>query len=308
MTNRLAGQRTSAQSFGVGFEGIPVKIALSWSVIAALGAAVFVLSAAFPPVPLSSPAFAQSESSAEKDAFAAAKELGTADAWSAFLANFPTGFHADLARAYIKNLSDAAQPAAEAPVTEAPVSEATTAAPPLDDLPIPAASWGGIVRDGPGQNYGKVASLNEGEPVILMARTAVIENGFPWFKIAYNSGGKTGYQWGGILCSTGAERPDIFKTCTVKQSAPRAAAAAGQARAKCSSGQVRIDGKCMKKSAAAGYCGPGFRPEGGRCVQGYKPPPQQAKSSLSGEQRKALNKGCPRGQVWSAAEGCHEDD
>jgi hypothetical protein len=29
---------------------------------------------------------------------------------------------------------------------------------------------------------------------------------------------------------------------------------------------------------------------------------------MSGEQRKAINKGCPRGQVWNAAEGCHEDD
>ncbi|MDH4981659.1 SH3 domain-containing protein [Hyphomicrobium sp. D-2] len=280
-----------------------MKTALSWSVIAAaLGTAAFVLAGAVLPAPFSTPALAQAESNAEKDAFAAAKELGTADAWNAFLANFPTGFHADLARAYIKSLSSEAQPAAEAPIPEATVGA------PQDDLPIPAASWGGIVRDGPGQNHGKVASLSEGEPVILMARTEVVENGFPWFKIAFSSGSKTGYQWGGILCSTGAERPDIFKTCTVKKPAPRAAAATGQARAKCSSGQVRIDGKCIKKSAAAGYCGPGFRPEGGKCVQGYKPPPQQAKSSLSGEQRKALNKGCPRGQVWSAAEGCHEDD
>jgi hypothetical protein len=53
------------------------------------------------------------------------------------------------------------------------------------------------------------------EPVTLMGRSDVIENGFPWFKITTQSG-KTGYQWGGILCSTGAERPDIFKTCTVK--------------------------------------------------------------------------------------------
>ena len=148
--------------------------------------------AAVPIAPFTGYAHAEADSGAEREAFAAAKELGTADAWNAFLGSFPTGFHADLARAYIKNLSGAAQPAAEVAVT----------APPRDDLPIPAASWGGIVRDGPGQNHTKVASLSEGEPVILMARTEVVENGFPWFKIAYSSGRKTGYQWGGILCST----------------------------------------------------------------------------------------------------------
>lgn len=46
-------------------------------------------------------------STAEKDAFAAAKELGTADAWEAFLTNYPSGFHADLARAYLKKLGSA---------------------------------------------------------------------------------------------------------------------------------------------------------------------------------------------------------
>ncbi len=37
-----------------------------------------------------------------KDAFEAAKELGTVEAWNAYLANFPTGFYADLARAYLE--------------------------------------------------------------------------------------------------------------------------------------------------------------------------------------------------------------
>ena len=42
---------------------------------------------------------------AEKQAFEAAKELGTVEAWDAFLANYPSGFHADLARAYVKKLA-----------------------------------------------------------------------------------------------------------------------------------------------------------------------------------------------------------
>jgi hypothetical protein len=56
--------------------------------------------------------------------------------------------------------------------------------------------------------------LKEGEPVTLMGRSDVFEDGFPWFKLTTQSG-QTGYQWGGILCSTAAERPDLFKTCLV---------------------------------------------------------------------------------------------
>ncbi len=43
--------------------------------------------------------------SAEQQAFDSAKELGTVDAWNAFLKNYPTGFNADLAKAYIKKLT-----------------------------------------------------------------------------------------------------------------------------------------------------------------------------------------------------------
>src|SRR3981081_1768020 len=50
-------------------------------------------------------AFAQGDISA-REAFDAAKELGTPEAWNAFLMSFPNGFHADLARAYLKKLAD----------------------------------------------------------------------------------------------------------------------------------------------------------------------------------------------------------
>lgn len=53
--------------------------------------------------------------SVEAEAFQSAKELGTADAWNAFLANYPTGFHADLARAYLKKLGEQPQQQTEAP-------------------------------------------------------------------------------------------------------------------------------------------------------------------------------------------------
>lgn len=57
------------------------------------------------------PAMAQASDSPESAAFEQAKELGTADAWHAFVNAFPTGFHADLARAYLKKLGDQTQTA-----------------------------------------------------------------------------------------------------------------------------------------------------------------------------------------------------
>lgn len=221
------------------------------------------------------------DATSEKDAFEAAKELGTADAWKAFLANYTTGFHADLARAYLKKLES--EPTAN------------TSPAPADDYPTVAGSWGGIVRDGPGQSFRKVASLEEGEQVTLMARSDVVENGFPWFKIAYG-GGEAGYQWGGILCSAGAERPDLFKTCPSPK--PHASSPAASPRTQgCGNGRVVVDGKCMTASAAVGYCGPGYRARGGKCVLRSQPP-----------QKKTTKVACPKGLVWSAQEGCHEDD
>ncbi len=53
-------------------------------------------------------ALAQDELTA-RQAFDAAKELGTVEAWNAFLKAFPDGFFADLARAYVKKLGGAAE-------------------------------------------------------------------------------------------------------------------------------------------------------------------------------------------------------
>ena len=73
-------------------------------------------------------AFAQDAASAERQAFEAAKELGTVEAWDAFLSNYSKGFHADLARAYVKKLAEqgAPAPAANAPAA-APAGPAAQA-------------------------------------------------------------------------------------------------------------------------------------------------------------------------------------
>ena len=76
--------------------------------LAAIFAAIFSIT---PPIPTalsgetSSPS-GEADSAKEKAAFESAKELGTADAWNAFLNTYSTGFHADLARAYLKKLGE----------------------------------------------------------------------------------------------------------------------------------------------------------------------------------------------------------
>ena len=253
-----------------------------------------------------SAAYAQAASSAEKDAFEAAKELGTVEAWDAFLSNYSTGFHADLARAYVKKLADGSAPNAPAAAAPAVQSGVVTYA-----NPEPAGSWGGIVRSGPGQNYDKVESLNEGERITLLERTNVVTDDFPWFKISFR-GGKTGYKWGGILCSVGEERADIFKTCppapdtaTTRKNTSEKKTAPPESKS-CSAGRIKIDGRCIRKRDAATHCGPGYRLKGNSCVQGYaEPKPQKQRPSW---QIEAIKKGCKPGQGWNAQEGCHEND
>jgi hypothetical protein len=73
------------------------------------------------------PSSAAHAQDATEKAFNAAKELGTAEAWNAFLTNYPTGFHADLARAYLKKLEGGTPPppppAVEAAVPASPAQE-----------------------------------------------------------------------------------------------------------------------------------------------------------------------------------------
>ena len=84
-----------------------------------------------------------------------------------------------------------------------------------------------------------------------------------------------------------------------KASPPKAAPKKKQAAApKCRSRSILVDGKCILKSNAAGYCGPGYRVKNGKCVPGAYVPPKP----------KPSGHGCPSGQVWNAQEGCHYDD
>ena len=75
---------------------------------------------------------------AEKEAFDSAKELGTAEAYEAFLSSYSTGFYADLARAYVKQLKE--KPAAPTAAPKSPKPEAKTDPKPKKKKYEPATS------------------------------------------------------------------------------------------------------------------------------------------------------------------------
>jgi hypothetical protein len=71
------------------------------------------------------------QAASEKEAFEGAKELGTLEAWEAFLNSFPKGFRADLARAYVRRLGN------ETKATPAPAPTPAQVAPPPPVAPPP---------------------------------------------------------------------------------------------------------------------------------------------------------------------------
>ncbi len=103
-----------------------------------------------------------------KEAFEAAKELGTVEAWNAFLQSYPSGFHADIARAYLKKLGvaeTAPRARAETPdpvKTQAAPTKKETAGPQAakKSAPPPADDESG---ENPSSIAGKAAAGVEGD-------------------------------------------------------------------------------------------------------------------------------------------------
>ena len=83
----------------------------------------------------------------------------------------------------------------------------------MSSLAVEAGSWGGIVRNGPGMNYARVAALREGERVSLLYNTGIVWNDYPWFLIRL-SDGRLGFQWGGILCHRAVRVDGVYQRCT----------------------------------------------------------------------------------------------
>ena len=95
----------------------------------------------------------------EKEAFESAKELGTVEAWDAFLANYPTGFHADLARAYVKKLAGPSTPPA------APAVAAAASGPAAQELPCADA---GKLKSKQSDKPAKIRFINESGATVII--------------------------------------------------------------------------------------------------------------------------------------------
>ena len=71
-------------------------------------------------------------------------------------------------------------------------------------------SASGNARAAPSIFAEKVASLGDGEPVIIRQNTDEFMDGFFWFQIEFSEG-ETGYIWGALLC-TDADMPELNTT------------------------------------------------------------------------------------------------
>jgi hypothetical protein len=78
------------------------------------------------------------------------------------------------------------------------------------ELPMKGRSFGGILRAAPTEKSAKIASLRDKDPVLIVKKTDAMMDEFAWFQIKFR--GRTGYQWGGILCSD-APLAGIYQTC-----------------------------------------------------------------------------------------------
>lgn len=104
-----------------------------------------------------------------KQAYEEAKALGTIAAWRAFLANYPEGFYADMAGAYLRSLgytpgSGAPSPLGKDPAPATPASEAAAPAPqpsakaqpPKEPAPTPSPEAGPSQTRAPAVTRGEV--------------------------------------------------------------------------------------------------------------------------------------------------------
>src|SRR5680860_965022 len=273
--------------------------------------------------------------SSEKDAFGSAKELGTVAAFEAFLSNYPSGFYADLARAYVDKLNQAE--AAPSPPPPTPVQQTP---PPPAPKPVAAPSPG---TDPSCKELFKVKSQgSNAKAKITFINKSGAYRSIMWLDFSGQPKDYANLQAGEkVTLDTFLTHPwmitdgpgncvDIFmahagtRVVTLKAPdgsvkaapppppAPKAAAPAPKPKpkketvTKCRSRSVLIDGKCILKRNAQTYCGPGYRLQGNKCVQGYVKPKPQIR--LPTWQLEGLKHGCPRGLAWNAQEGCHEND
>ncbi len=239
----------------------------------------------------------------DKEDFESAKELGTAEAWQAFLANHPSGFYADLARAYLAKPATGGTPQAavssSADVPDPSCAEVSKLRTTSSDVPtkLTVVNKSGVDRilrwideRGRIEDYGTIKAGKQATVDTFLDNPWLItdEDGKTCFQVIMpHAGGRVVEFTGGSATNIWAsppEKPAAKKVTTSKSSG-------------CGKGKISIEGRCIRKQDAAGFCGPGYHLQGHKCAQGYVAP----------KQRKSVH-GCPAGQAWSPEEGCHEDD
>ncbi|MBO0903502.1 MliC family protein [Jiella sonneratiae] len=83
-----------------------------------------------------------------------------------------------------------------------------------EQLNLSGRSYGGKVRSGPGAGYRQVGSTRLNERIVLIERSTRMD-GYDWFLIRMPNG-RTGYQWGGLMCADG-EESGILTICGSQQ-------------------------------------------------------------------------------------------
>jgi hypothetical protein len=79
-------------------------------------------------------------------------------------------------------------------------------------FPVQGRSCGGILRAGPDGSYAKLASLYEGQPIMILEQAGGPDaDGYVWFKI--RADGRIGYSWGGILSVAQGDLPGSYVGC-----------------------------------------------------------------------------------------------
>jgi len=76
----------------------------------------------------------------------------------------------------------------------------------------PGRSLGGNLRAGPDTAQQSLGGVAENAPLTIVANTGAHFDGYDWFRVQLGDG-RSGYQWGGILCSEGLQLEGVYQTC-----------------------------------------------------------------------------------------------
>lgn len=121
----------------------------------------------------------------------------------------------------------------------------------------PGRSLGGNMRTGPGVENRRMKPLRGNTRLVILSNTRISYRGYDWFRIKL-ADGRTGFQWGGILCSEGEQVGGLKRACrTADKTASdpdiiyQAFAIGPQGRFGHASGNTREE----VEAAALNYCG-----------------------------------------------------